>query len=431
MSLYGMMRTGVSGMSAQANRLSTVADNIANSSTTGYKRSSTEFSSMVVPGTAGSYNSGGVTTSVRTSISVSGVLQYTTSITDLAVKGDGFFVVQDSGGQPFLTRAGSFVPDGSGRLVNAAGFQLMGYSYANGEPVVTANGYAGLEPITIAQSELIATPTTEAKLTANLPADAEIVDAANLPSANGANAAASEKTSLVVYDKLGGKRILDIYMTKTAETTTPPGFTWEVTVFDRANANAASGSFPYANTAESPSPLGSISLNFDEAGNLTSSPAALSFNIPPSSANQNVTLDLSSLTQLDAGFSATGEADGNPPSGIESVEIGTDGVVYAQYGDGSFRPLYRIPLADVPSPDRLQVLPGNVFSQSNDSGGVRLGFPGEGSSGEVISGALESSNVDIAEELTSMIEAQRSYTANSKVFQTGSDLMDLLVNLKR
>jgi flagellar hook protein FlgE len=103
MSLYGMMRTGVSGMNAQANRLSTVADNIANSGTTGYKRAFTEFSSLVLPNTPGTYNSGGVTTTVLSSISAQGVLQYTSSVSDLAVNGSGFFVVQDASGTPFLT----------------------------------------------------------------------------------------------------------------------------------------------------------------------------------------------------------------------------------------------------------------------------------------------------------------------------------------
>ncbi|TGV75916.1 flagellar hook-basal body complex protein, partial [Mesorhizobium sp. M2D.F.Ca.ET.145.01.1.1] len=89
------------------------------------------------------------------------------------------------------------------------------------------------------------------------------------------------------------------------------------------------------------------------------------------------------------------------------------------------------PLADVQSPDNLTAMPGNVYVQSADSGAVRIGFANEGKLGAVVSGALENSNVDIAEELTNIIAAQRSYTANSKVFQTGSDLMDVLVNLKR
>ena len=133
MSLYGVMRTGGSGMNAQSNKLSTVADNIANVNTTGYKRASTEFSSLVLQSGTGNYNSGSVETHVRYAITDPGTLNFTTSATDLAIQGNGFFVVTDAqGSKPFLTRAGSFVPDGQGNLVNAAGFYLMGYSPKNG-----------------------------------------------------------------------------------------------------------------------------------------------------------------------------------------------------------------------------------------------------------------------------------------------------------
>src|SRR5262245_36664774 len=186
MSLYGMMRTGVSGMNAQANRLSTVADNIANSGTTGYKKAGTEFSSLVLPSVTGNYSSGGVTTDIRYATSQQGDLKYTSSSTDLAINGDGFFVVQDPGGKPFLTRAGSFVPDGQGRLVNAAGFYLMGYNSANGTPSAVTNGFGGLEPVLVSQTELTASPSVNGTFTANLPSAAAIVAAADLPSANAA-----------------------------------------------------------------------------------------------------------------------------------------------------------------------------------------------------------------------------------------------------
>ena len=143
-------------------------------------------------------------------------------------------------------------------------------------------------------------------------------------------------------------------------------------------------------------------------------------------------LDLSKLTQLGTGFTVSdAEVNGNAPSTIDKVQISKDGTIYAQYKDGSTKPLYKIPLADVQSPDQLTALPGNVYAQGTESGAVRVGFANEGKLGSIVSGALENSNVDIAEELTNMIAAQRSYTANSKVFQTGSDLMDVLVNLKR
>src|SRR5262245_24485312 len=122
MSLYGVMRTGVSGMAAQSNKLSTVSDNIANVNTTGYKRASTEFSSLILKSGSGNYDSGAVETTIRYAITDAGTYQFTTSATDLAVQGNGFFVVSDASGNNFLTRAGSFVPDPDGNLYNTAGF---------------------------------------------------------------------------------------------------------------------------------------------------------------------------------------------------------------------------------------------------------------------------------------------------------------------
>ena len=421
MSLYGMMRTGVSGMNAQANRLSTVADNIANSGTTGYKRSSTEFSSLIIPSTGGNYTSGGVTTTVRTSISQQGDLKYTTSGSDLAINGDGFFVVQNSSGTPYLTRAGSFVPDGEGNLVNAAGFYLMGYSFDAGPPAATANGFGGLERVSIADDELLAVPSTQGLFTANLPVGADAVtNPALLPSTNNANATATQKASLRVFDNLGSEVMLDIHYTKTGPNT------WEVAVFNQAGA-APGAPFPYA----AGSFITSTTLTFNGTTGALATPANgnLAINVPNGAT---VNLDISKMTQLGMEYTELKvEANGNAPSGIESIEIDSDGTMYAQYENGSFRELYRIPLANVPSPDMLTSLPGNVFSPSADSGDLQMGFPGSGGLGAMISGALENSNVDIAEELTNMIESQRSYTANSKVFQTGADLMDVLVNLKR
>ena len=417
MSLYGMMRTGVSGMNAQANRLSATADNIANADTTGYKRASTEFSTLVMPTTGGAYNSGGVTTTIMNSISAQGVLQYTTSVSDLAVDGNGFFVVQNPSGTPFLTRAGAFVPDGEGRLVNAAGYQLMAYSYENGTPSATVNGFEGLVPVVISDSDITATPSTQGFYTGNLSASATAVATTNLPSANAATAEYSAKSSMVVYDNLGNRKLLDVYFTNTGTGT------WEVSVFDQSTATPGT-SFPYTSAA-----LGSANLTFDTTTGKLTGAGTVPLTIPGGAA---FTLDLSTMRQLGGDFTISdGDANGSAPSTIDKVQISKDGVIYAQYKDGSTKALYKIPLADVQSPDNLTVLPGNVYSQGTDSGAIRIGFANQGKMGAIVSGALENSNVDIAEELTDMIAAQRSYTANSNVFQTGSDLMDVLVNLKR
>ena len=428
MSLYGMMRTGVSGMAAQSTRLATVADNIANSGTNGYKRASVEFSSLVIPNAGTNYVSGGVATTIRYAISQAGNTQYTTSTTDLSINGNGFFVVQNSNGQPFMTRAGSFVPDAEGRLVNAGGFYLMGYSYENGIPSPVANGYAGLTPVTIPANELQATPTTLANFYANLPYTAPVVAPASLPSTNSPTAEFSEKRSLVVYDNVGQEVLLDIFFTRTGTgdpTATPPTpDTWEMAVFYQPNA-AATTSFPYSQPA-----LQTATLQFDGYGKLVG-PSTV--NIDLSALNgEAIEMDISGMSQLAAEFTQgdVGQ-NGNGPSSIDSVIIGTDGVLYLQDSKGNTTPFYRVPIANVQSPDQLRVLPGNVFAVGPESGGVQLGFPGSGGLGDIISGSLENSNVDIAEELTNMIESQRNYTANSKVFQTGSDLMDVLVNLKR
>ncbi len=418
MSLYNLMRTSVSGMNAQANRLSTVADNIANSDTVGYKRKSIAFSTLVVPGTKAQFNSGSVVTTVREAVSVQGVLSYTASITDLAIDGNGFFVVHDSSGSPFLTRAGSFVPDSEGQLVNSAGFFLTGYSYANGIPSAVANGFEGLEVVSINNTDLAATPTTFGEIVANLPEAATAVTGP-LPSSNAPTAEYTEKSSLVVYDNFGGRVVLDIYFSKTADNT------WEVAVYDQADA-APDTSFPYTS-----GPMVTDTLSFDPAnGRLAGgSASSITLNVPD---GEPVTIDMASMTQLATNFMVTAtEVNGNAPAFIQSVSIAEDGTLYASYDDGTLQPLYRIPLATVMSPDLLEGHSGNVYTQGTESGDIQIGFANDGDRGRISSGALEASNVDIADELTSMIQSQRSYTANSKVFQTGSDLMDVLVNLKR
>lgn len=431
MSLYGMMRTGVSGMAAQSTRLGTVADNIANSGTNGYKRASVEFSSLVIPNSGTSYTSGGVATKIRYAISQTGNLQYTTSQTDLAIKDKGFFVVQDGSGQPFLTRFGSFVPDAQGRLVNAAGFYLMGYSYENGIPSPVANGFAGLEPVKISGQELQAAPSTSGNFRANLPYTAPVWTGPDL-SANpavspvpGLDQAMADKSviksSLIVYDNVGQEVLLDIYFEKvTADE-------WRVSAYYQPDATATD-SFPYSQPA-----IANMTLEFDPTNGKLAPTSATTLDVDLTGLNgQLIEIDVSSMTQLATDYTpGTANMNGNAPSEIEQILFDTDGTVIAKYANGATKSLYRVPLATVQSPDQLQVLPGNVFSAGIESGNVQIGFANQGGVGSIVSGAIENSNVDIAEELTNMIESQRNYTANSKVFQTGSDLMDVLVNLKR
>jgi len=417
MGIYSMMRTSASGMAAQANRLGTVADNIANVNTTGYKRASTEFSSLILESGTAEYVSGGVESRIRHAVSEQGSFKFTTSSTDLAVKGDGFFVVSDSAGQPFLTRAGSFVRNADGDLVNAAGFKLMAYQLSGGTPSIVTNGTAGLEAVNIGSLALQASPSAAGELSLNLPATATVVAAANLPSANAATATYTGKTSLVAYDNVGAEVTLDIYTTRSAGG-------WEIAAFNHAAAGAGGG-FPYTS-----GPLASTTLTFDATGHLaTASPTSLSLTIPNGAA---FTLDMTQTSQLATDYTVLNAVvDGNAPSGVQGVEISDDGLLSAVFQNGTRMAIYRIPLANVPSPDNLEALAGNVYRVGVEAGDINIGFAGSSGYGTVVASALEQSTVDLASELTTMIESERSYTANSKVFQTGAELMDVLVNLKR
>ncbi|MEO0544781.1 MAG: flagellar hook protein FlgE [Pseudomonadota bacterium] len=418
MSLFGMMRTGVSGMEGQAGRLSTIADNIANSATVGYKRFSTLLVTQSVnqPGVQMHF-SGGVTAETRQLVSQQGVFQFTNSASDLAVNGSGFFVVEGPGSSQLLTRAGSFVPNAEGELVNAAGNYLLGYSFESGIPSPTANGFAGLERVRIDDNELVAQATDQGDFAFNLPSTAEIITG-NTASANLSTSEFSEKTSVTVYDNLGAPILLDVYYTKTAANT------WEVTVYNQADA-APDTAFPYAN-----GPITTDTLTFDPSdGSIIGATPTLSIAVP---GGATVELDMTGSSQLAAEFEITDiEVNGTAPSSIERVEFTTDGTMLAVYTNGTSRELFRVPLATVASPDNLEALTGNTFAVTDGSGDVRIGFPEDAGAGTIISGALETSTVDIAQELTEMIEAQRSYSANSKVFQTGSELTELVINLKR
>jgi flagellar hook protein FlgE len=399
--------------------MGTVADNIANVDTTGYKTASTEFATLVAEGRVLDYVPGSVSTIARRGVTEQGDMTYTKSPTDLAVSGNGFFMVQSSAGTPYLTRAGSFVPNSAGELVNAAGFKLLGYSLLSGNLSSIINSPAGLEVVGTADLGMKAVPSTTGAFQVNLPAGAAITPAADLPSANAATASYAGKTSLVTYDNLGNEVILDIYSTKTAANT------WEVTAYDHSQASP-SGGFPYTGGA-----LTTETLTFDgTTGQLaTASPSTLTVAVPNGAS---LTLDLNNTTQLAADYTPQkATANGNAPAAVDRLEISKGGIVTAVYADGSRVDAYKIPLANVASPDNLTAISGNVFATNKSSGDLQLGTADSGSLGQVVSGALEKSTVDLASELTMMVEAQRSYTANSKVFQTGAQLLDVLVNLVR
>ncbi|MFG1392442.1 flagellar hook protein FlgE [Xanthobacter agilis] len=408
MSLYGMMRTSVSGMSAQANLLSTVGDNIANASTTGYKAASADFSSVMLQSetsSGGDYQSGAVKTSISYGISTQGTLDYTSkTTTDLAIQGDGFFLVTDSSGASALTRAGDFTQDAStGNLVNSAGYNLMGYAISSDGTVDTTS----LVPVNIDNATVTSAVSTEATFSAVLPSTATSSDDALT-------------TSLTAYDALGSERTVTLSMTKNATATTSGTTEWTV---------EATGDID-------PTPT-TFTLIFDSSGNLTNADAASAFSVSVTNSQDStvtsaLTIDLSGMTQKDMDYSVlTSDIDGSAASVLSDISIDTDGTVYAVNDDGDQFAIFKIPLGYVTSPDNLTPITGNAYTVNQESGSLQIGTADSGGLGSIVSGATEGSTVDTASELTTMIVSQRDYTANSKVFQTGTELLDVLMNLKR
>jgi flagellar hook protein FlgE len=414
MGLYDAMNASVTGMNAQSNYLANIGQNISNADTVGYKEADTQFSTLVDQAAVGQTSAGGVSSVTRLDVSQQGTLEGSTTATDLAISGNGFFVVSNGGGQQFLTRSGSFVPDASGNLVNAAGYYLNGYSLANGAPTIASNSLTGMQVVNVNGTGLSATATTSGTLTVNLPSTDSLVAATNLPSLNNASSTYSEKTSMVMYDQLGASQTIDLYMANTG------GNSWEVTAYNHADASS-SGGFPYSSK-----PLATQTLNFGSTGDLTSG-SPLSIPVP---GGATMSLNLSGMTQLAGSFSvATSTVNGNAPASVSSVTIGTDGTLSYQLSNGSTVAGYKIPLASVASPDNLQPVTGNAFSVNILSGQPSVGTAGTGELGTINSSELEQSTVDIATELTNMIVAQRGYEANSQVFKAGADLLSNLIQL--
>jgi flagellar hook protein FlgE len=406
MSLFSALMASVSGMNAQANALSTISDNIANANTTGYKEAGTEFEDMLNEFSPSEYNAGGVGTVVTYGISQQGDPNSTNNPTNMAVEGNGFFVVENASGQTFLTRDGSFEPNEQGYLVNASGYTLMGYPP---EPSPPSYSPADLVPVQVSTSNLSpAVATTSATLTGNLDSSSAIITAADAPDAGGSSY--TSMTSVTTYDSLGDPTTLNVYMTNLG------GGKWEM---DTYNSTAAQ---PPSATA----PLSSTDLQFSTTtGALTSPTAPVSVTVN----GQAISIDPSKMTQLASASSVQGTANGNQPGTYESVSVSQSGVLSETFSNGVTTPIYQIPLATVPAVNAMTSMAGDVFEPNSASGKMVLGGANSNGLGTINGSEEEASTVDLATELTNMVVTQNSYQANSKAFSVGSDMLSELVNL--
>lgn len=436
MSIYTAMRSGVSALAANSSAMAVISDNIANLNTVGYKRGLTDFTAMLNSQTTGTtYNAGGVLSSTRRLIDVQGSLEQSRSSTDLAIAGNGFFVVSENnqpltnGGSVAFTRAGSFSVDAGGYLVNAQGFYLQGWPIqSDGTVASSPTSLSTLAPINVADTVSSAEATRNVTLTANLSSTQTSYDPTSNTYVAGDLATADItpqfESSIEIFDSLGAARTAAVGFLKTGPNT------WQVEVYTRpatlAPANpgglVASGTVTFDTSGRVGSVTGTISAPFNVtwAASTGAAPQNLQFNFQDS------------LSQFaTASGITTVVADGVPPGSLSGLVVENNGYLTAQFSNGRSRALYQIPLATFLNPNGLLPDRGGVFRNTLESGLYNINQANAAGAGRIESTVLEASNVDLAAEFTSMIVTQRAYSASSKIITTADEMLEELLRIKR
>jgi flagellar hook protein FlgE len=433
MTISSSLNAGVAGLSANASRLATISDNISNSSTFGYKRAETDFHSLVLANSQGSYSAGGVRVTNQRIIDQSGSLVATDNATDIAVRGRGMFpVVSQSAistgnveNSMMLQTTASFRTDAEGYLRSPAGLVLMAWpADADGAiPNYPRNSAVGLEPVKIDANQSAGQATTEMALALNLPAI----------STDETSDGAAEAISIQYYDNLGKSANLSVVFTPTVPATGSSN-EWTMTVSDSASGGAV---------------VGEYTLTFDDtrgAGGTLQSVATVSggaYDPVTGILGVNVAggpIDLSigtlgnsqGLTQLSTNFTPVSiSKNGTQVGSLTSIEIDQNGYVRASFDTGVNQVLYQIPMIDVPNINGLEAVDGQAYRISPDSGEFFMWDAGDGPTGEIVAYAREESTTDVASELTDLIQTQRAYSSNAKVIQTVDEMLQETTNIKR
>ncbi|WP_135211647.1 flagellar hook protein FlgE [Vitreimonas flagellata] len=433
MSIYTALRAGVSGLTANSSALAAISDNIANVNTVGYKRSGVEFSALVnAQNSNTTYNAGGVLPLTRQQISLQGSLEQSRSTTDLAISGDGFFIVSpnssqlSNGGSVLFTRAGSFTIDADGYMVNAQGMYLQGWPVnSDGSVISSPTSLSAIEPINISGVGGLAEASANVRLNANLNSDQTAYAAAYTAGdlALG-NVTPHFESSLEVYDSLGAPRTISFGFLKTGPNQ------WEVEVYARPDSNITGGGATGGLLA-----TGQVTYNTDGTVN-TVDPGLENFTInwatSTGAAPQDLSLDVSGVAQNAKSFGITSvNVDGVPPGDLVGLILEGDGFLTAQFSNGRARALYQIPLATFVNPNGLAPDRGGAFRTTLDSGLYNINAANAGGAGRIVSGALEASNVDLAQEFTNLITTQRAYSAASRIITTADQMLEELLMVKR
>lgn len=460
MSINSALLAGVSGLVANSSALAAISDNIANVNTVAYKRNTVNFANVVTSqAVKGKYSAGGVQAVNRQFVSQQGLIQASGSSTDLAISGDGFFVVTDKGSgvtaqdARTFTRQGSFSVDADGFLKNDANRYLQGWPVqANGTFNVNPSDLTSMASINVKNLGAAVSATTDVGVSANLNA-AGVVSAGEAAYNTGATSMANYAAGVAggtqpdftiemnLIDSTGGARKLAVSFLKDNAAL---GNTWHAEIYaipatDVSSAGPsgqlASGNVVFKND-------GSIDLAnttlFGAAGAPSVINLAASGGANPKWADslgiaaQTITLDLSKVTQLAQSstvnsISSNGAGVGN----IVAIDVDADGIVSAIYDNSQIRKVAKIGIATFPNSDGLTPLSGNGYRASLAAGVMTVKEAGIGGAGRISPSSLEASTVDLSSEFTGLIQTQKAYSASSKIITTADQMLEELINIKR
>lgn len=479
-----MMRSlysGVSGLKNHQTKMDVVGNNIANVNTTGFKRSRTNFQDLLSQnlsgassptGTRGGINGMqvglGVGMASIDTIVTAGNTQYTGASLDMAIEGDGYFVLQN-GNSKVYTRAGTFDMDTQGNIISTNnGLKVMGWMATDGQlPSLDINSLSTLKvPIGLT---IDAEATTKASYNKNLDASMSEVDITDFPSEtdnsgyNFANGAGTKKgvkdvegysTSLEVYDSLGNTQSIGIKFIKSGAN--------EWTAYYTEPAKTGANDTPPNTYFYKYNKLGT--LTYDSSGNLESlkdsagnAVAGTSIEMPTYTSQKietdantgqltgftsnnaeplNIEIDFANLTQYAASEGEESTAvgvrdDGYAAGSLQTISADSSGVITGSFSNGRTMTLAQVAVACFNNPGGLTSIGGNIFSVSNNSGEAQIGPAGSGGRGTIAPSTLEMSNVNLSDEFTDMIVTQRGFQANSRVITTTDTMLEELINLKR
>ncbi|MEQ1930873.1 MAG: flagellar hook-basal body complex protein [Parvularculaceae bacterium] len=434
MGLSSSLNAGVAGLAVNGVKLAAIADNIANSQTSGYKRVDAEFADLVIQQQSGAYSAGGVRAATYRDVGVQGALITTANATDIAISGRGLIPVTDIGGLSaapsdrtlLLTSTGSFTPDENGYLRTLSGLYLLGWP-ADVNGVVSnqpRDTVAGLEPVQLNLNQFAASPTSEIRLGLNLPAADTQAGSAGTP----------YDLPIEYFDTLGRSQSLNLNFTPVVPASGASN-EWNVTITDYAGDPLAPvGTFNVV--FDTSAAAGGSVLSIAAGGGASYNAATGALTIATASGPVDVVVGspggFSPLTQLSATFAPLAiSKDGAPIGNLSTVEINQEGYLEAVYDTGFRRTIYQIPVADVANYRGLTAKGNQSYAVSQESGDVYFWDAGDGPAGLTIGFALAESTTDVAAELTDLIQTQRAYSSNAKIIQTIDEILQETTDIIR